>query len=119
MPSLTTKYDKIGDERKKVFVLRGDEAYARTVDVSLNYTLKGTGANIQGYLVKFDATVFRNLGDSVLLLYDDKTLLAQIDTHDYLQEYSFDNIRLSWGAEHKIYAKYKANKQTLANKFKC
>ena len=118
MPSLTTKYDKIGDERKKVFVLRGDEAYARTVDVSLTHTFKNTNDTIQGYLVRFDATLYRNLGDSILLLYDGDSLLAQVDTHDYKQNYTFDNIRLGWGEEHKLYVRYKANKQTLGKKSK-
>lgn len=119
MLNVTTKYDKIGDVRKRVFVIRGDEAYARTVDLDLSYT-RGTGVdanNIRGFLVTLDATLYRNLGDSKIVFYDGEEIIDSVTTHGYDQTYSL-NARLSWGVDHKIYAHYKSNKQTLGKKSK-
>ena len=119
MLNVTTKYDKIGDERKRVFVIRGDEAYARTVDLDLTYT-RGSGVdanNIHGFLVTFNATLYRNLGDSKLVFYDGEEIIDSVTTHEYDQTYSL-NARLSWGKDHKIYAHYKSNKQTMGKKSK-
>lgn len=116
MFNVTTKYDKIGNERKKVFMIRGEESYARTVDVVMTYTETGTD-NIQGFPVTFNVTLYRNLGDSQLVFYDGEEPIGTVTTHDYTQQYTFST-RLSWGADHKIWVQYKANKQTLGKKSK-
>ena len=116
MFNVTTKYDKIGNERKKVFMIRGEESYARTVDVVMTYTETGTD-NIQGFPVTFNVTLYRNLGDSQLVFYDGEEPIGTVTTHEYTQQYTFST-RLSWGADHKIWVQYKANKQTLGKKSK-
>ena len=40
MPSLTTKYEEINGVKKKVFMFRGDEAYAKTVDLKITNSTK-------------------------------------------------------------------------------
>lgn len=113
MFNVTTKYDKVYDERRKVFVIRGDEAYAKTVDVVLSST-RGNHTNdrISGFPVTLIAKLYRNLGDSVLVFYDGEEPIATVDTHDFQSEYALP-VRLSWGDEHKLTVRYKANAQTM------
>lgn len=115
MFNVTTKYDKVNDVRRKVFIIRGDESYAKTVDVVLtctNPTHPNTNDRISGFLATLSAKLYRNLGDSVLVFYDGEEPIATVDTHEYQSQYNLP-VRLSWGDDHKLSVRYKANAQTM------
>lgn len=118
MFDVTTRYDNVNGERRKVFIIRGDEAYAKTVDVVLSYT-RGTHTNdtIAGFPVTLNAKLYRNVGDSVLVFYDGEEPIDTIATHDWQSQYTLP-VRLSWGDTHKITAQYKSNTQSLGKKSK-
>ena len=118
MFDVTTRYDNVNGERRKVFIIRGDEAYAKTVDVVLSYT-RGTHTNdtIAGFPVTLNAKLYRNIGDSTLIFYDGEEPIDTIATHDWQSQYTLP-VRLSWGDTHKITAQYKSNTQSLGKKSK-
>ena len=84
MFNVTTKYDKIYDEemgkevRKKVFMIRGGEAYARSTDIVLTNTTPTSG-DIKGFLTSLTATVHRNIGSSKVVFYDGEEILGMVN----------------------------------------
>lgn len=118
MFNVTTKYDNVNGERRKVFIIRGDEAYAKTVDVVLSYA-RGShiSDSIRGFPATLTARLYRNVGDSVLEFYDGDEPIDTVVTHDWQSSYSLP-VRLSWGEDHKITARYKSNAQTMGKKSK-
>lgn len=118
MFDVTTRYDNVNGERRKVFIIRGDEAYAKTVDVVLSH-IRGNHVNdsIRGFPVTLNAKLYRNVGDSVLVFYDGEEPIDTIATHDWQSQYTLP-VRLSWGDTHKITAQYKSNTQSLGKKSK-
>lgn len=118
MVQLTTKYDKVRDEsRKKVFLVRGDESYVRTVDVDLTYTTPSSTV-IKGFCTDLTVNVYRHIGDSTLIVYDDEQMLGSFTTHDYTSSYTLDDVYLSYGVPHELYAVYLPNQHTLRGKSK-
>ena len=131
---ISTTYDNtVVDGKKvgKVFMVRGDEAYARTTDVLFDIITDSTSANaFEGYKVGFKYNVLRDVGSSGVSLYDGDMLLAKYDwnedngetfigvdnTHTHINPNTC--IYLSYGVDHNLYMKYHGNNQCLKSKSK-
>ena len=126
MVKLTTTWDKTLNE--KVFVLKGDEAYARTTDTVLTELEREAdwNHNIDYMLVSFEVDVLRDKGDSTIVLYDNDEVLDVVDYtegqssvrwerywDEESQSYIDNRVRLSYDVEHNVYAKYMGNKKCL------
>ena len=138
MAKLTTRYDR--ELKEKVFVLRGEEGYARTTDCILDEILHDptetgidpeTGRRIDwnntiGYmLLEFRLDVLRDIGASYVVLYDNDEMLGvyDFDTNTHTIEFKYTpsedtRLKLAYGVEHNLYAKYMGNKHCLKSESK-
>ena len=140
MAKLTTRYDR--ELKEKVFVLRGEEGYARTTDCILDEILHDptetgidpeTGRRIDwnntiGYmLLEFRLDVLRDIGASYVVLYDNDEMLGvyDFDTNTHTIEFAYNEnpdldtrLKLAYGVEHNLYAKYMGNKHCLKSESK-
>lgn len=126
MVRISSQYDK---EVGKVFVIRGDEAYARTTDSRVKVMASDSG-DFNNYRVGLKCNVYRDKGDSKITLYDGDTVLNQFDWSDGTEEMwigmnqahtSIDTstcVELAWGVPHEVYIKYHGNNQCLPSKSK-
>ena len=121
MFNVTTKYDKIYDEstseyvRKKVFMIRGDEAYAKTTDIILTYSTPVIGDS-KGLKTNLTATVHRKIGASKVVFYDGEEILGMVDIGTGVSTVYLNNVYLSYGVEHELYAVFKGNDSCLSSK---
>lgn len=127
MAKITTTYDSTLKE--KVFIVKGEEAYARTTDCVLTELFTNNGErrsdwndSIDNMKLEFRIDVLRDVGASQVVLYDNDITLGvfPLDTNShridlkYEEDLGVDNrIELGYGIEHNIYAKYMGNKQCL------
>lgn len=131
MAKLTTTYDSTLKE--KIFVLKGEEAYARSTDCILEEVLHDGerradwNTDIKAMKLEFHIDVLRDIGASYVTLYDNDDVIAVYDfdtnTHAidliYDEDTGIDNrIELNYDVEHHIYAKYMGNKQCLKSQSK-
>ena len=133
MVRLSTQYDAtVVDNKKvgKVFMVRGDEAYARTTNTKLEIIDDATNSRdaVEGYRCGFKYDVLRDLGSSSVVLCNGEDELAQYDwsSNDgerYVGVLSNHTtidpntcLTLAYGVEHQLYMKYKGNKQCLRSK---
>ena len=121
MFTVTTKYDKVpvdGKEvRKKVFLIRGDEAYARTTDTVLTYSTPVL-TSIKGLKTTLTATVHRNIGASTVVFYDGEEVLDVKTIGNNVHTVSLSDIYLSYDVEHNLYAVFNGNKSCLKSRSK-
>ena len=118
MLQLTTKYDKIGDSRKKVFMIRGDEAYAHTTNITLEQNGNITTGDNRGFKINLRGTIYRNLGSSNVTIYDGEEILSLIPIGDGEHSFSLNNLYLSYVYDHELYAVFDANSQCMGSKSK-
>lgn len=134
MVNLTTTYDS--SIKKKVFVLKGDEGYARTTDMILNLIEYGNSYdNIETMRVGLAMNVLRDIGESTIVIYNGDKVLRTIPWSDTPSQMTFDedltwdetNQLLIWGdatdtskgvgfpyeTDHNIYARYMGSKQCM------
>lgn len=131
MANLITTYDTTLKE--KIFMLRGEEAYARSTDTVLEEILHNGERRsdwnswIDTMRVEVRIDVLRDIGASYVTLYDNDEAIAVFDfdtnTHAielvYDEETHEDNrLKLSYGVEHNIYAKYMGNNHCMKSKSK-
>lgn len=131
MAKLTTTYD--ATLKEKIFVLKGEEAYARSTDCILEEVLHDGerradwNTDIKAMKLEFHIDVLRDIGASYVTLYDNDDVIAVYDfdtnTHAidlvYDETTGIDNrIELNYDVEHHIYAKYMGNKQCLKSQSK-
>ena len=131
MAKLTTTYDSTLKE--KIFVLKGEEGYARSTDCILEEVLHDGerradwNTDIRKMKLEFHIDVLRDIGASYVTLYDNDDVIAVYDfdtnTHAidliYDEDTGIDNrIELAYDVEHHIYAKYMGNKQCLKSQSK-
>ena len=126
MAKLITTYDSTLKE--KVFVLKGEEAYAKSTDTVLTELPREEDWNryLDYMLIGFEVDVHRNIGESSIVLYDNDDVIDVIpfdlgstsvrwekyydeDTGEWVD----NRMKLAYGVEHNIYAKYMGNKQCL------
>lgn len=123
MVRITTVWDKIedlvGDElvinQHKVFMLRGDEAYARTTDIIFTITNINTYTkNSQGYvLTTGKVQVLRDIGESTITIHDGDTVLSVIEWTPSTNAKPITIPRLSWNNTHELWVSYDGNNQCL------
>lgn len=141
MVQLNTTYDKT--LKQKIFVLKGEEAYARTTDVLADIIsdFDDCNSHIRYCRVGLEVDVLREVGDAFVNIYDDDTMLLSIPwgedmesiinnsyyndkgiywQNDKLIIGSSDNVDtglfLSYDTLHNIQVKYTGNKQCLSSK---
>lgn len=129
-----TTYDPSLHE--KVFIVKGEEDYARTTDTVLTEILheSGTGIDpetgrredwnhwITHLKLEFRVEVKRNVGKGAVILYDNDAPLTDAVAYEDNTEYvewkyedsETDNrVRLAYGVEHNITARYMENTECL------
>lgn len=115
MVRVTTVWDKIEDNQVKVFMVRGDEAYARTTDVL--FSLKPTTNDaVNGFVATAIVDVLRDTGTSTITIYDGDDVLSVVDWTYSNSNMEISLPRLSWDIEHKLWCRYNGNTQCLKSK---
>ena len=126
MARLSSQYDK---EVGKVFVIRGDEAYARTTDSRVK-VMASDRTDFNNYRVGLLCNVYRDRGESKITLYNGDIVVNQFDWSDNTEQMyiGMNNthtaidpdtcLELAWGVPHEIYIRYKGNNQCLPSKSK-
>lgn len=122
MVRLSTTYDKVKDEdgnekSMKVFVLRGDEAYAKTTTSLVSYS----GYNddvIDNYTIDVNLEVLRGVGASHIYLYLDDVVVSSYNTNTNTSQFTHNDLALSYGVEHRLYARYEGNGQCMSSRSK-
>lgn len=134
MVRISTQYDNtiVNDkEVGKVFMIRGDEGYARTTDVVFGIITDDSSADsIQGYKVAFYYDVLRDVGSSTVILYDNDVVIKEFDwssdngmqyigtTNDHTVIDPNTCLYLPYDEEHKLWMKYNGNTYSLYSKSK-
>lgn len=122
MVRISTEYDK--ELNQKVYMVRGDEAYARTTDAILTLsTFSNSDDSIDGYRVGYTINVLRDVGASSVTLYDGEDVLAVYDYDDSIEgitvgDSTSGGLILTYGIDHDLYVRYDGNSQCLASKSK-
>ena len=134
MVRISTQYDNtiVNDkEVGKVFMIRGDEGYARTTDVVFGIITDDSSADsVQGYKVAFYYDVLRDVGSSTVILYDNDVVIKEFDwssdngmqyigtTNDHTVIDPNTCLYLPYDEEHKLWMKYNGNTHSLYSKSK-
>lgn len=134
MVRISTQYDNtiVNDkEVGKVFMIRGDEGYARTTDVVFGIITDDSSADsVQGYKVAFCYDVLRDVGSSTVILYDNDVVIKEFDwssdngmqyigtTNDHTVIDPNTCLYLPYDEEHKLWMKYNGNTHSLYSKSK-
>lgn len=142
MVQLNTTYDSTLKE--KVFILKGEEAYARTTDTLLNTVEYADSYNhIRAFRLGFEIEVLRDIDESYIVLYDNDDVLltlpisnnrASVDYSGFDEVVSYDatskkivigsslnydsGIWFSYDVEHDFYVKFMGNKKCLKSQSK-
>lgn len=130
MANIITSYDQTLKE--KVFIVRGEEGYARTTDCMLTEILHNGerksdwNTHLDYMLIEFRIDVVRDVGASEVVLYDNDVVLGvyPFDTNSHYIDLKFEDsehdnrIMLNYDVEHNLYAKYMGNKQCLKSQSK-
>lgn len=130
MVQLNTIYDKTLKE--KIFILKGEEGYARSTDCILDEILhdgerrSDWDTHIDHMLLEFRVDVLRDIGASSVVLYDDDKVLGSypLDTNSHHIDFKYEDqehdnrLSFDYGVEHNLYAKYMGNKKCLKSKSK-
>ena len=126
MARLSSQYDK---EVGKVFVIRGDEAYARTTDSRVK-VMASDRTDFNNYRCGLLCNVYRDRGESKITLYNGDIVVNQFDWSENTEQMyiGMNNahtaidpntcLELAWGVPHEIYIRYKGNNQCLPSKSK-
>ena len=117
MYTVTTKTMKIDGQTKKVFMIRGDEAYARSTDTALSYSNLVSG-DIRGFKIDLTVDLYRTLGSSSVLIYDGDTVIKSVNVASNQSSVTINNVYLSYNVEHSLQAVYQGNSQCLKSKSK-
>lgn len=130
MVQLNTIYDKTLKE--KIFILKGEEGYARSTDCILDEILhdgerrSDWDTHIEYMLLEFRVDVLRDIGASYVVLYDNDEVLGSypFDTNSHHIDFKYEDqehdnrLKFDYGVEHNLYAKYMGNKNCLKSKSK-
>lgn len=112
--NIFTVYDP--NIKSKVFMIRGDEAYARTTKTILSMnTFNDSDDEFIGYKVAFDVDVLRDMGTSHITIYDYDDVVGVFDWNDNTRNSAFGNYYLAYDNEHELRVRYHGNKQCLGS----
>lgn len=123
MVRLSTTYDKTIN--RKIFVVRGDEAYARTTETELVIGTVSTG-DLQGLkIASLRVNLYRTVGSALVTIYDGDTIIHSQTITSSTTYITLSNVYLSYGVTHELYAVYtplqhqclgsKSKRQTVYN----
>lgn len=106
MVRISTTYDK--DIKKKVFQVRGDEAYARATSTTLTLGSITTGSLNGLKISSITVDVYNTLGRGNITLYNGDDALPNCSTDIVSSDHqeTFSNIYLGYGYTHQLWAKY-------------
>ena len=120
MVRVSTTYDK--ELNEKVFLVRGDEDYARTTDTVVTINTYTNSANsIEGYRIGLTINVLRAIGNSSVVVYDDEKVLGVYDwtgSTINIGDSSSGGFLLRYNVDHPIYVRFLGNSQCLPSKSK-
>lgn len=109
MVRISTIYDT--DINKRVFLVRGDERYARSTSVVLSVG-EYTSSTALGYIVPITVNVLRDMGSAKVVVYDNDHVINMIDwSENQPTAMTFNSPTLAWGTDHIITVKYMGNEQ--------
>lgn len=104
MVRLSTTYDKTIN--RKIFVVRGDEAYARTTETELVIGTVSTG-DLQGLkIASLRVNLYRTVGSALVTIYDGDTIIHSQTITSSTTYITLSNVYLSYGVTHELYAVY-------------
>lgn len=119
--------------QEKIFIIKGEESYARTTDCILDEILHN-GERLPDWdthkeymLLEFRIDVLRDIGASNLVLYDNDDVIGvyDFDTNTHYIEFVYNpdpdldsRLKFNYGVEHKLYARYMGNKKCLKSSSK-
>ena len=120
MFNVTTKYVKINDERKKVFMIKGDESYVKPTDTTLTIDESSiVTSQIKGFKIPTATVkVYRKIGSSTVHLYDGEEIIATSTIANNTDTVTFTNIYLAYGVDHDLYAIFVGNDSCYSSKSK-
>ena len=104
MVRLSTIYDK--DLKKKVFVVRGDESYAKSTECEV-VVGNITTDDIKGLKIStLTINLYRTVGNGQLTLYDDDIPLESWNISSSVHSKTLTNYYLGYNANHNLWAEY-------------
>ena len=115
MARITTVWDNVDGVNTKVFMVRGEEAYARTTNIKISLKSSTTDA-VNGFVPTAVVDVLRDTGTSSITFFDGDDVLTVVDWSYTDSNKEITLPRLSWDVEHKIWAKYNGNSSCLKSK---
>lgn len=120
MFDVTTKYVKINDERKKVFMIKGDESYVKPTDTTLTIDESSiVVGEVKGFKIpSIVIDVYRNTGSSTVLLYDGEEIIKTGAIANESHQVTFSNVYLAYGIDHELYAVFVGNDSCYESKSK-
>ena len=109
MVRISTVYDT--DINKRVFLVRGDERYARSTSCTVNVG-SVSSSNATGFVVPISVNVLRDIGNSTVAVYDNDVLIKTISWSESQSTAStFNSPTLAWNIDHNIRVEYMGNSQ--------
>lgn len=120
MFNVTTKYVQINNERKKAFMIKGGEAYVKPTDTELTIDQSTiTSTETKGFKIpSLTVNVYRNVGSSVVYLYDGEEIIANSIISDGEHSIIFSNIYLAYNVTHELFAVFVGNDSCYSSKSK-
>ena len=119
MFDVTTKYVKINDERKKVFMIKGDESYIKPTDTAISISGTIAKTEVKGFKIpSIVIDVYRNTGSSTVLLYDGEEIIKTGAIANGSHQVTFSNVYLAYGIDHELYAVFVGNDSCYESKSK-
>lgn len=104
MVRISTTYDK--DIKKKVFLVRGDEAYAKSTDCEVVVGNITTGEMKGLKIANITINLYRTLGKAQLVLYDDEMPIESWNITTSTTSKTLTNYYLGYNATHNLWAEY-------------
>ena len=104
MVRISTRYDK--DIQKKVFVVRGDESYTKTTDVTLTVGEITVGSMKGLKISTLTIDLYRILGDGTIVIHDGEEILYQRNVGAETTQITYTDVYLSYGVTHKLWVEY-------------
>ena len=106
---ISTRYDDVNGERKKVFIVRGDEEYAKSTDIKLTASTP-VADGIQGLKTSFSIQPYRVRGNSSITLFDNDEVVHMWDvTSSTTYPLTLSNQHFAYKVDHNFYAVYHGN----------
>lgn len=119
MFDVTTKYVKINDERKKVFMIKGDESYIKPTDTAISISGTIAKTEVKGFKIpSIVVDVYRNTGSSTVVLYDGEEIIKTGAIANGSHQVIFSNVYLAYGVDHDLYAVFVGNDSCYESKSK-